>query len=284
MNVSLITTVYNEEKGIRDFIESINNQSDIPDELVVVDGGSTDNTVKLLQALLSPKIRSKIIVDPSCNRANSKGPIARGRNVAITHASYSHILVTDAGCVLHPEWVSKMKAGFSSPNVEVVCGYYRALITNPLQERIAPMFCPPSASINEETFLPSSRSVGFTKEVWERVGGYPEDSYTAEDTVFDLRLRASGAKHKFSPTAIVYWSLPVDLAELKLKLFRYGEGEGRHMLYLGKYLARALFLILFPIGLVYLLARRKDSIAFLFYFHQLRGYLSGLRQRFLEIS
>ena len=46
---SLIITVFNEEKSIVEFIESLNTQTVYPNEFIVVDGGSKDRTVQLLE-------------------------------------------------------------------------------------------------------------------------------------------------------------------------------------------------------------------------------------------
>jgi len=43
--VSFISTVFNEEKSILNFLKSFFEQSYLPKEIIIVDGGSTDNTV-----------------------------------------------------------------------------------------------------------------------------------------------------------------------------------------------------------------------------------------------
>ena len=47
--VSFITTVYNEEKDIRLFLDSLINQTYLPEEVIIVDGGSTDGTLKIIR-------------------------------------------------------------------------------------------------------------------------------------------------------------------------------------------------------------------------------------------
>ena len=45
MKTALISTILNEENTIDDFLNSILNQSILPDEVIIVDGGSSDKTL-----------------------------------------------------------------------------------------------------------------------------------------------------------------------------------------------------------------------------------------------
>lgn len=49
MRVSLIFTVLNEEKSVKNLLDSLLKQTRKPDEIVVVDGGSKDRTVEILK-------------------------------------------------------------------------------------------------------------------------------------------------------------------------------------------------------------------------------------------
>lgn len=48
MKISLITLTFNSEKTIKKTLESIVCQTLQPDELIIIDGGSTDNTLKII--------------------------------------------------------------------------------------------------------------------------------------------------------------------------------------------------------------------------------------------
>ncbi len=276
MKFSLISTVYNEEKSISEFIKSINEQSVYPDEIIIVDGGSTDQTVEILQENLSKLLNFKIIIDKTCSKKYSKGPIAKGRNVAILNATYENILVTDAGCVLDKEWVKEMKRPFLENRADIVSGWYKAKITNSFQTEIADIFCPPIEKINTQKFLPSSRSLGFKKKLWREAGGYPENSYTAEDTLFDLKIFSLTDNIVFNEKAFVYWEVPKDNNELVTKLYQYGYGEGQQKIFLMKNFLRLSLLIFFPILLLLILAGKKKSSVFKFYFYQVKGFIKGL--------
>ena len=89
-SVSLITTVYNEARTITDLLESFARQSRLADEILIVDGGSTDGTSELIRAFFKEhdRLNGKLIVKKGAN-------IATGRNTAIVSSQYNIIAVTD---------------------------------------------------------------------------------------------------------------------------------------------------------------------------------------------
>ena len=274
MKVSLILTVYNEESNIAEFVSSVNNQSRRPDELIIVDGGSSDNTVRKFKQCIHESINVKVIIDKRLNKAQSSGPIAAGRNTAIEHVTNEVVLVTDAGCVLSENWVQELVLRFDS-GADVVCGNYLGKHGNKLQNRLAEIFCPPDREFSKENFLPSSRSLGFKKNLWQAVGGYPTNSYTAEDTMFARCLYKEATNVKFAPSAIVYWELPGSYKELWVKVFNYGVGDAIQNLDALKYLAR-LIIVTFPmIYLLLVVFYKKRWIGYVIYLAQVSGYISG---------
>ncbi len=281
IKVTLITTVLNEADSIDEFILSLNSQIEKPDEVIIVDGGSTDGTVDVIKKNISKGIDLHLIVDETCSKKFSRGPIAKGRNTAIRHARHEYILVTDAGCTLSEGWVKEMKKTFIEHDCDVVSGWYKAKQGNRFQSYIADIFCPDVSKVDTKRFLPSSRSVAFKKAIWESVNGYPENSYTAEDTVFSQKILKKAEKVCFNERAIVAWNLPKDMRELRVKLLNYGIGEGVQRLFLWKYVGRVFFLLCFPISFFYLLAMQKKMIVFYIYFYQIKGYFKGRFRYFL---
>lgn len=67
MNVSVAMTTYNGEKFLEEQINSIFSQSVLPDELVICDDASSDNTVKLIEKLMK---QSPINIRLSINKQN----------------------------------------------------------------------------------------------------------------------------------------------------------------------------------------------------------------------
>ena len=109
-------------------------------------------------------------------------------------------------------------------------------------------------------FSPSSRSIAFKKEIWEKVGKYPEWLFIGEDTYFNRKWKKNGAKYFFVKNAIVHWEMRKSWRNLIKQYFRYGRGSGisgnkvpfiLYPIYLGG-LILALISIKFPIILYFL--------------------------------
>ncbi len=221
MQVTLVTTFRNEAADIAGFLDSIAAQTRAPDEIILVDGGSTDGTVERVRELLAahPSLPARLIEFPGSNRSQA-------RNRGIREARGDVIAMTDAGCRLRPDWLALLVAAFvSDPACEMAGGFYQADARN-FGERLAALATVPVVhEIAPDTFLPSSRSVAFRKALWERVGGYPERNAFSEDTQFDLAARAAGAKMVFVPDAVVTWRIDGGAAGISRRFFRYARGD-----------------------------------------------------------
>jgi len=94
--ISIIMPTYNGSKYVIETIESVLNQTFQNFELIIIDDGSTDNTVELISNL-SPKIRL------ICQE--NKG-IAQARNTGLESASGEYIAFIDHDDIWHPEKLS----------------------------------------------------------------------------------------------------------------------------------------------------------------------------------
>jgi glycosyltransferase involved in cell wall biosynthesis len=222
MKVSLILTVLNEGEHIRRLLESVSRQSRLPDEVVVCDGGSTDNTVAVIQEYAN-RLPLKVIVAPGAN-------ISQGRNAAIRAASGDIIAVTDAGVWLEVHWLKELIGSLkfevgSSP--AMVAGFYKSDPQNVFEVALGTTTLPDVGEIDPAKFLPSSRSVAFRKEAWEAVGGYPEWLDYSEDVVFDLAMREKFGAFAFAPKAVAHFRPRPSLAAFAKQYFNYAKGDGK---------------------------------------------------------
>jgi glycosyltransferase involved in cell wall biosynthesis len=221
MRASVISTVLNEEKSIEKFIDSIVNQSVIPDEFIIVDAGSKDKTIDLINKNIK-KYKSKLLI----KLIHKSGNRSIGRNEAIKNSSNELIAVTDAGCMPEKDWFKNITSPFKDKSIDVVSGYYKPRYRNIFEKSLSTYTSVMPDKINEEEFVPSSRSVAFKKSAWKKSGGYPENLDTCEDLVFAKRLRNSKNKFIFKKNASVDWPQRKNLKEAFFQFFSYAKGDG----------------------------------------------------------
>jgi glycosyltransferase involved in cell wall biosynthesis len=221
---AIIATVRNEESRLEEFLASLEGQSVRPDIVVVTDGDSTDRTPALLEAFAG---RTSLPYRWSSVAGNR----SVGRNTAVRIADVDVIACTDV-CVLDPSWFERIVAPIERGEADVVAGWYE-LNVHTVRERALGLLTQYSIDqIHPDTFLPSSRSVAFTRAAWRQVGGYPEDLETAEDTVFDLRLRGAGLRFRFEPSAVVRWR-PATSVRAAYRMYRqFAESDGQARIFL----------------------------------------------------
>lgn len=249
MKVSLIATIKNEGENLRILLDSILNQTMLPDEVVICDGGSTDNTCAILEEY-QQWLPLRIIVAPGSN-------ISQGRNRAIAAASGPMIAVTDAGVVLSPRWLENLVFPLQSRGEQVVAGWFEADPYTDFEVVMGATVLPSQEDINPETFLPSSRSVAFLKSAWEAVNGYPEWLDYGEDIVFDKALRQQYGPFAFSDHSIAYFRPRGDLNSFFRQYFNYAGGDGKANLWPLRHAIRyGTYLVALP-WTIYLIWREK---------------------------
>jgi len=188
--VSVAATVLNEEREIDRLVISLMQQTLAPAEVIIVDGGSSDGTWERLQAARVKYPRLVLIRDESCRLAHSPGPIGRGRNTAIAAASASVVACADAGCTYDRDWLERLTAPIRSGEAEyAVGGSCLDREDRTLWDIASAPFFGIKLSPDAKTKSCTARSMAFRKELWRRVGGFPEDIFLGEDTVFDLKVR-----------------------------------------------------------------------------------------------
>lgn len=230
MKVSVISTVKNEGEALRPLLDSLIQQTRPPDEVVICDGGSTDNTVEILTEY-KRWLPLKIIVAPGTN-------ISQGRNRAIAVAAGPIIAATDAGVVLSPAWLEDLARPIEENESVVASGWFEADPYTDFEVVMGSTVLPDCSDVNPATFLPSSRSVAFLKSAWEEVGGYPEWLDYSEDLVFDMALRERYGQFPFVDTAVAYFRPRGSLTSFFKQYYYYARGDGKANLWARRHLIR----------------------------------------------
>jgi glycosyltransferase involved in cell wall biosynthesis len=218
MKVSVISTIKNEEKNIAVFLESLLKQTRMPEEIIIVDGGSYDNTYEILKEYSKKYPQIKVYRLEGAN-------IAKGRNYAIDKSKGEIIFTADSSTYFEKNWVKKIMKGFEQ-GADVVFGKYLIKKTDNLIEIFLISRLPCWKKIDATTFMPSNRNSAFRKTVWKSVGGFPEHIKRADDNWFHSRAHRLGFKYKFIPKAKVYWQLERNLKSMLKLAYLDSKSEG----------------------------------------------------------
>jgi glycosyltransferase involved in cell wall biosynthesis len=220
MKISLIATVLNAEDRVGAFLASIAAQTRTPDEIVIVDGGSTDGTVAALRAADG----LSLLEEPDAN-------ISRGRNVAIAHAAHELIAVADADCEYRPGWLAALVTPLED-GADVSMGWTEPIVGTVLSACVSSHGLPLSPDeVDPATFMPSARSVAFRREAIDAVGGYPEWLTIGEDMWVNHRWRERPFDLRFAPEAVAGWHPRDSLSAIWTQYVQYARGDGQASMY-----------------------------------------------------
>ena len=111
LTLSIVIPAYNEERHIKKCLDSIKNQTVMPDEVILVDNNCTDKTVEL-----ACKFDFVTVVK------ESKQGIANARNKGFSVASGDILGRIDVDTNLFPNWVEVVKESFNDESISAVTG------------------------------------------------------------------------------------------------------------------------------------------------------------------
>ncbi len=237
-NISLVLTVLNEGENLSRLLDSITRQTRWPDEVVIVDGGSTDDSAEILERW-SGDLPLRVIHALGAN-------ISAGRNIAIRHSEGDIIAVTDAGVTLDSTWLEHLTDPLidGEEAIDAVGGFFVPDAQTTFEHALAATTLPDVEEISPGAFLPSSRSFAFRRSWFEAGVRYPEWLDYCEDLVLDLRLKRAGARFIFAPDATVRFRPRKSALAFWRQYYLYARGDGRAGLFMTRHLARYLTYVL----------------------------------------
>ena len=232
---SLVVTVRNDREGLEELLPALEAQTLAPVELIVVDGGSDDGTLEVLERWSPGRFPVRVAVEPGSN-------IAEGRNAGVRLASCDWIACTDAGCRPDPGWLAALAD--APADADVVAGIWVAegqttferimsLTHYPVREELdSPGLLVRAAhrlfGRDFRDFQAGGRSMAFRKRSWEEIGGFPADQYAGEDLALTAAILKRGYRSALAPDAIIRWRPPSTWRATARMFFTYSRGDVRH--------------------------------------------------------
>ncbi len=175
IKVSVITPCLNSEKTIRDTIESVLGQTYKNIEYILVDGGSTDRTVEIIEEYL-PIFGSRL----QCTSEKDQG-IYDAMNKGLSLASGDMVGIINSDDWYEPDAVEKAVDCFRESNAGVVFGEIWLIDPNGKKQ-----------SCTKNSMLPPHPSMFVKREIYQEYGVFDTNYKIAADYELTLRLRAQG--------------------------------------------------------------------------------------------
>jgi glycosyltransferase involved in cell wall biosynthesis len=189
MSISVVIPAYNAERFIAQTLESVLAQTLPPDEVLVIDDGSTDTTADMAERFGAPV---RVFRRPNSRQAAS-------RNFGVQQAASEWVAFVDADDLWEPHKLARQMEELARNPAACLCYTARAEfaeqdgVVQPL--KVVPV--PASEQIREAlyrntTFMPSS--VVMRRSAFLDAGGFDTQFKIVEDWDLWLRLLHSGAQ------------------------------------------------------------------------------------------
>ncbi|MCC6127011.1 MAG: glycosyltransferase family 2 protein [Pirellulales bacterium] len=233
LSIGAIVPVRNEGRHIESTLRQLLRQEYDAErcEILVVDGGSTDDTVERVRAIAAKHPRVRLLDNPQ--RLSSAA-----RNIGIRHSRGEVVLIVDGHCELgSPLLLKNVSDAFRRSGADClgrpqpldVAG--ATLMQRAISlARSSRLGHHPSSFIysDRERFVPAhSVAVAYRRKVFEQVGYFDEEFDACEDVELNHRLDRAGLKCFFTPAIQVRYHPRSNLAGLFRQIVRYGRGRMR---------------------------------------------------------
>ena len=214
---SVIVPVYNRIDEVSELLESLAAQTCRDFEVLIVEDGSTEPCDGVCARYPFVKY---------CYKENEGRSIARNRGMEL--ASGDYFLFFDSDCVIPPVYMAVLSEELDRRQLDCFGGPDAAHDSfTPVQKAIN--FAMTSfmttggirgGKVQLEKFTPRTFNMGFSRRVWERVGGFRE--MFSEDIDMSMRIRREGFSMGLIRQAAVYHRRRQDFAKFRRQVYVFG--------------------------------------------------------------
>jgi mycofactocin glycosyltransferase len=219
--ISVVVPTKNRRSSLERLLRSLESlRQVVPDEVIVVDGGSVDSTMEFL----GPWRDASHPYQASVVRQQGRTGPGHGRNLGMEAASGDVVAFADDDCIADPDWLR-----FLIPPVDPTCGVIGAggsvLPTD--RDWISRYYAyyrilePPPSLLYLVT-----ANCAYSREQALAAGGFDSSIPTpgGEDVALSIRLRRAGWRFVFAPGALVRHEFRSDLLDFMRTFRNYGRG------------------------------------------------------------
>jgi len=210
MTIAAVIPLYNGKDFIEEALRSVLSQTVIPEEIIVVDDGSTDEGADIVRAIAQDNDRVRLLM-----KAN--GGQSSARNLAIRSTRCTHIALLDQDDVWYDDHIEILESAalaFDRSNLALIYGDLdqidrsgRMFVSSCLRSNPSPQ---PKLSLTEclshDMFILPGASLVLREAILD-VGMFDERLSGYEDDDLFLRIYLKGYRTVFVPEAVTKWRI-----------------------------------------------------------------------------
>ncbi|RME85920.1 MAG: glycosyltransferase [Zetaproteobacteria bacterium] len=228
LKISVVIPCLNAAATIARCLEGLARQTRPPDEVIVADNGSQDDTLAILRAW-----RERGVLPLRIVHAPRRGAAA-ARNVGAAAACGDWLAFTDSDCVPEPEWLAAGGAAIARADPAALAGPAWGAWEGDAAAKL--MGITSLALAGGERWLTDAGPTGtdgvpaanlwVRRDVFEALGGFDETLHPAgEDLDFCARLYAAGHRILYAPSVRVRHLHASGVRALWRKMAQYGRAH-----------------------------------------------------------
>jgi glycosyltransferase involved in cell wall biosynthesis len=233
--VSVVIPCRNEASHILKVLDRLHEQQFRDYEIIIVNSGSTDNTLELVNQWQAahPTEPIRIANDPAHT-------IPSALNTGIRAARAAMIVRLDGHSLPALDYLEKATHLLARPDIAVTGGAIEVKpgAPGPIAQAIAIAVSTPLGAGDAVYRIGSSQAQEvdtvpfgcFRKALWEQLGGFNETLLTNEDYEFYVRVRMNGGHVYFDPALRCTYFARATYGELARQYWRYGWWKARMLL------------------------------------------------------
>ena len=246
---SVIVPVFNRPDEISDLLASLASQSDSGFETVIVEDGSTIPCREQCEAYAG-RLSLKYFYKDNEGRSIA-------RNYGMDRAGGDYFIFVDSDCILPPDYIARLREALGETPADCFGGPDAAhesfTDTQKAINYSMTSFLTTGGirggKVHMEKFTPRTFNMGFSRQVYEKVGGFRE--MFSEDIDMSTRIRLAGFSVMLFPDVAVYHKRRVDFRKFWRQVHVFGMSRiTLQLLYPGSMKAVHWLPALFVIGAV----------------------------------
>ena len=262
--ISVVVPCFNEEDHILDLLSDLNSQLLKPNEVLIIDAGSTDKTIENID-------KEKSNLSFLVKVINGDGSLpGKARNIGVSKASFEYIGFMDCGLKIPTNWIENQLYKISHSDTEYSFGTCRFFGISLIQKLI----CSYTNGLNSITPLTVPGLV-ISKKIFLESQPFRDDLRAGEDTVWRNHFFYKNNERISADVNLEYTSYPDGFMQACKKWYMYAKAVSGLSFNLKQERLYYLFFITLISGFFFCF---KVSFNLLIFYFIFRGYIDPVRR------